>query len=715
MEEMNALEQKVNLTLFQDLMAFILDTAKVHGSQVYALHERCIIPFTSMDNGEFQKKYGFMYLGELLERYEERFGMALPDLRAIALALGYTKDLVPEEMFMGTQRIDFLKKVRKSAAGDIYLTGALYLLYEGQSGAGEYEMVLRQVQYGKTEDILFALSVFSNTEESFLHFKPQLLHLLGKSRNIPIFGNMKLLVWLILRIQPLVKNIRTKDIALFRALCSLPISFVKQGDKHYELLSKAGYSSLEIAYANMQTISLAPAADRLSWNSIVTEKILVNLFREVFRAETPLTLDVYDQLAVWLKQYETFPIKCYGQDKLLAALNYGEKIKNPETFRWFAAHAPLSHSAFQGFDIMDPHWNGLASTMEYTKYTELFDIFLDDKLSMEEITARVARFDLLTGKNYINYGAERAYWSNFGMLVDKGMIDLWQAFQDSLDANGMPAKPKMLNHIKSYIRKMATIQAFRFYESFLPKYGFQGLKTYFNNEYLFRDSVASRSSYSCKDRSGSSVELRLEREYLNDDMRRLLLYWLSEYFWELETEYYLPLTAEILDKKAVAGLFPHEEQRALFDVVMIHPSLIKKSTARLKERYLTAEEKEAERKKQETLKQEHERQERLALEEEVQDKFDEMVDGTMASLLAFIGEYRYEAEQREAAETAIYEYLLRMEGSQTLDESECVCLLKLCTKLVKNGKMRFEEAQKLINMIKEAPCNGETDTGSCAG
>jgi len=346
MEEMNALEKRVNFALFQDLMAFVMDATKANGSQMRMIHERCIFPFFSTDNGAFQKKYGFMYLGELLERYGERYGMALPDLRAIALALGYTKNLAPDDMFVGTQRIDFLKKVRKAAAGDIYLTGALYLLSEGQSGAGEYETALRQAQYGKTEEILFAMSLFPNTEEYFLHFKPLLLHLLGKKRSILVFGNINLFVWLISRIQPLVKNIQTKDIALFRTLCALPTSFVKQGNKHYELLSKVGYTSLEIAYANMRAVGLASAADRLSWNSIVTEKILVNLFKEVFRSETPLTSDVYDQLAAWLKEYETFPIKCYGQSKLLAALDYGEKIQNPETFQWFASHAPLSHGAF---------------------------------------------------------------------------------------------------------------------------------------------------------------------------------------------------------------------------------------------------------------------------------------------------------------------------------------------------------------------------------
>jgi len=714
MEEINALEKRVNLTLFQGLMAFVMDTTKANGAQVLAIRERCIFPFSSKDNGEFQKKYGFMYLGELLERYEERFGTALPDIRAIALALGYTKDLTPDDMFVGTQRLSFLKKVQRAAAGDIYLTGALYLLCEGQSGAGEYGTALRQAQYEGTEDILFAMSLFPDTEECFLHFKPLLLQLVGQKRSIPVFGNMKLFVWLISRIRPLIKKIRTKDMALFRTLCALPVSFVKQGDKHYELLSRVGYTPLEIAYANMMSIWLAPAADRLSWNSIVTEKILVNLFKEVFRTETPLARNVYDQLAAWLKEYKTFPVKCYGQGKLLAALDSGEKIRNLETFLWFTAYAPLSHGAFQGFDILDPRWDGLTAAMGFRRYIGLFETFLNDELSTEEVKARIARFNLLTGRDYIEYGAERSHWNCFGLLVRKDVIDPWQVFQDSLDANGTAVKPKMLNHIGNYLRDMNTIQAFHFYESFLPKYGFQGLKTYFDNGHLFRNSVALCSSYFRKE-LGSPVELKLEQEYLDDDMRRLLVYWLSEYFWEFETEYYLPLIAEILDKEAVAGLFPHEEQRFLFDLAMAHPSLVKNSAARLKERYLTAEEKESERTKQEALKQERERQERLALEKEVLDTFAEMADGTMAALLKFAEKYQRESEKREVAETAIYEYLLRMEYERTMDESEYASLLKLCARFVGKKKMRFAEAQRLITMIKEAPCNGEEDTGSYAG
>lgn len=712
MEEMNVLKQQVNFALFHDLMAFIMETTKAGYAQASALHERCVIPFSDRDNGVFQKKYGFMYLGELLERYEERFEMALPDFRAIALALGYTKDLTPDDMFVGTQRVDFLKKIQRAAASDIYLTGALYLLYEGQSDAGQYEAALCQTGYEKTEEILFAMSLFPNTEDYFLRLKPVLLHLIGKKRSIPVLGNMMLFARLISWLRPLVKSIRTKDMALFRALCALPVSFVKTGDKNYELLSKVGYTPLEIAYANMQAVWLSPIKDRLNWSSIVTEKILVELFREVFRSEESLPGGVYEQLSEWLKKYEKFPIKCYGQEKLLAALDYGEKIRNLETFRWFSAHANFTHGAFQGFDIMDDYWDGLAVTMEFPKYTELFEAFLHDELSTEDIQARINRFNLLTGQDYIEYGGKRHYWYSFSMLVAKNVIELWQVFQNSIDANGAPVKHNMLKHIGSVLRGMTTIQAFRFYESFLPQYGFEGLNTYFDNAHLFRDSVSS-CAYNYG-RSANGVKLELNQDYLNDDMRRLLLYWLSEYFFRFETEFYLPLIAEILNKKEVAGLFPANEQRAMFDLAMAHPTLVSDFAERLRARYWTEEEKAAQQAKNEALQLEHERQKQREAENEVWDAFVQVADGTMASLMALMNQYKHHSTKSEIADAVVCETLLNMKDSRVMDETECVCLLNLCARLIEKKKMRFTEAQKLITMMKEVPYHEGTDSGSDA-
>ena len=147
---------------------------------------------------------------------------------------------------------------------------------------------------------------------------------------------------------------------------------------------------------------------------------------------------------------------------------------------------------------------------------------------------------------------------------------------------------------------------------------------------------------------------------------------------------------------------------------MSHSQLVKHSTARLKERYLTAEEKEAEKAEQTAIRLERERQEQLALENEVRDAFTEITDGTMASLLLFTEKYSRYSNKLEIADTAVYEYLLSIEDSRALDTTEYVCLLKLCAGLVGKEKMRFTEAQKLITKMKEAPHNGKADSGSYA-
>ena len=100
--ELSAYSAKINLPLLDSITAFVLDTAEASRAQRAELHRQC--PFLTRASGEvFQEKYGFLYLGELLERYEERFGMTVPDLRAIALALAYTRSLTTPEMFVGPQ------------------------------------------------------------------------------------------------------------------------------------------------------------------------------------------------------------------------------------------------------------------------------------------------------------------------------------------------------------------------------------------------------------------------------------------------------------------------------------------------------------------------------------------------------------------------------------------------------------------------------------
>lgn len=133
--ELKSYQEKINIPLLNDIVGFVLDTAEATQTQRAALYRRC--PLLYNQENQFQEKYQFLYLGELLERYEERFGMSRQDLRSISLALGFIKDFASDEMFVGNQKENFLRKVQQYADSDLYLSAALYLLGEGQSGATE--------------------------------------------------------------------------------------------------------------------------------------------------------------------------------------------------------------------------------------------------------------------------------------------------------------------------------------------------------------------------------------------------------------------------------------------------------------------------------------------------------------------------------------------------------------------------------------------------
>ena len=165
---MSAFAAQINLKLLNDVIAFVVQTASANRDQQEELRHSCIFPLAvnSFAVSAMQRDYGFLYLGELLERYEERFGMTLPDRRAIALALGYTRDLTTPEMFVGNQRANFIQGVRRYAEHDVYLTGALYLIHMNGSGAADLEQRLKEWTYTQTEELIFAMSLFPGKEQA---------------------------------------------------------------------------------------------------------------------------------------------------------------------------------------------------------------------------------------------------------------------------------------------------------------------------------------------------------------------------------------------------------------------------------------------------------------------------------------------------------------------------------------------------------------------
>lgn len=358
---MKALAAQINLTLLNDIISFVVQTVDAPRPQKRQLERRCMFPIALMDASPFQERYGFMYLGELLERYEARFGMSVPDRRAIALALGYTRDIATKEMFVGSQRTDFIQSVEWAAQGDIYLTGALYLLNEGEADGQIYGKRLKEWQYTKTEELLFAMSLFDDIEQAVARFKAQLVLLLGPNRRMPVLENTGILGWLVTKLHPIKKLLKAKEFAAIRALLTLPTSFVKPGSKPHDCLLAYGYTPLEIAYANLLAVCDRWLGNGLNPFGLSAEKIAVNLFRTVLAQEYPLPEAVYAQLTQLYPKYANFEVKYLETRRLADTLKTGTHIQNAETMAWFIKTESVYHPATDSFDVLESKWDALTT------------------------------------------------------------------------------------------------------------------------------------------------------------------------------------------------------------------------------------------------------------------------------------------------------------------------------------------------------------------
>ena len=334
---MSAFAAQINLKLLNDIIAFVVQTASANRDQQEELRHSCIFPLAvnSFAVSAMQRDYGFLYLGELLERYAERFGMTLPDRRAIALALGYTRDLTTPEMFVGNQRANFIQGVRRYAEHDVYLTGALYLIHMNGSGAADLEQRLKEWTYTQTEELIFAMSLFPGKEQALAQFGGRLVELLGKERTLPVFGSTDILNSAFAMLFPLKTRMKARSMDLLRALLSLPVSFVKEGGKHHDWLLAHGYTPLEIAYTNAAALcgQCVPGGPRR--NSLTAEKLIVALFRTVLAHDQVLSDEVYQQLTQIYQSYSKFDIKCHGKYRLSDTLRDGLRIQTPETMTCF--------------------------------------------------------------------------------------------------------------------------------------------------------------------------------------------------------------------------------------------------------------------------------------------------------------------------------------------------------------------------------------------
>lgn len=306
--ENEAFEKKVNIELCNKLINYIIKISdNDYRSTLKNISDKCIW-FKSLNNVDMQKDFQVKYLGELLERYEEKIGDNINDIRAIALALGFTTESITTNMIVGNQLVNFITKINTMAKDDIYLQGALYL-YNNKKNE-QYKTNLLKNHYLETEDLIFVLSLFDDIEKIYTLLRNQIIELLGKKRTIGVINNIKLYSWFINIFYSIIKKDRKKEAAVLKSLLILPTQLIKSNNSNYTILISNNYKEEEILYLNYGFLyySLIPKTVRMG-NSITEERIAINLCKTLLDSEYSCEESLYKLIDSILKKYEHLDIK----------------------------------------------------------------------------------------------------------------------------------------------------------------------------------------------------------------------------------------------------------------------------------------------------------------------------------------------------------------------------------------------------------------------
>ena len=684
--EFKEYEKLINITLFNEIIAFIVNTRsnKETSDILQEIQNKCIW-YDVANESNLQTKYNIEYLGELLERYEVRIGNKIEDVRAIALALGYGKKLIENNMIIGTQLIDFLNKVKIIANEDIYLQGALYM-YDNEK-YNLYAEKLINKKYNKTEEIVFILSVFYDVMELILNKKrSELVMLLGKQRSVSVIGNSGLYAWIIRSLYTLIKDDRKKDISLLKALIKVPTGFHKEDTNVYKELIKNEYSKEEIAYLNYSVLSFytVPKAIELE-DSIVAEKIAANFCEIFINSEHQHEENVYETIKKALHKYSTFDIKCYGCGTINDVLKQKINIINPITF--VKLYEELNNELFS-FDILDEKWDIVASKFSEDIYKGIVDDFIylkvDDK---EKIKECVEKYNKLTGKNYIESFYKRKYDRQyvFDKLVDKNVILLKDIYEHIEKEKSYES-----DHLEIYINGIQKKPALDFlkYLIRIHKYNLKQI-----DEIGFRfDHLLEKNYY-------SGPKLDIDRKFLKRKDKIFIFNCLEQFIFYEKTEKYFDFLEATLKYEDVEKILPNNELVEIYkQLCEISPETYKKEW--LQAKFLSASEME-EIRKQKIIQREYERVLKIVEQEhKLEEKFSNIDKNNFKNFYDFC-DICYLSVEEQLSMKMVKEYLYMHITNFNVNNTQMIYLMKLLQIFLQNNEMTINEVMQILSKYIE--------------
>lgn len=670
-------QKDIDLTLYHAFAELVVQTAQDGEARIlYRQLEARQIWQEDQNVSSYFEAYSLRYPGEVLERFEEKLGTDIRILRALALALGYTRRCQADTMFVGNQRNDFIQKLRRTAGTDVYLQGALYLLETDALRRRTRLDELAAREYARTEEALFVLSLFDDPETGYQAMRPQLTRLFGSERTISMARDFGVLEWFIRFYAKEAKRYRGKNDLVLRTLMKLPYMNMKPDSREFSVLHTAGYSMEEITMANSLAVWADRIPDRLSSKGIAAEKIAVACVRMLLNRPDDLPEEIYAYISWMFRFYQKFEIRYEGYQDLWAAIRPGLAPTAPQTILWM--HQKIQKQFPYRFDVFDPQYDILAKGLSQEAYAELFTEQMLRSRAAIPLRRWLTRYQALTDVEYIEYFNKRHWLTlrSFVLLVERKEINLWQFFEQH---KGDGARAHPLELLEEYVLKISSWRCFRFAQKLFSQYTFSQLQEIFGDNFYFHQKFVKKESYYNKKVQSFSMV----RPFLTAEQHRQLYDWIDASLFQTEPEYYDSFVLCALKAPVIQRIYDKPLLASVLRQLLTHDACNGYEVNQLKERFYSKEEMEADRKA--TAEQEEQEKERQWQQQvmKCQEKLASCYNGSAESLIQFMHGYHF-GEIRKAALGMVYEKLLEWPAgcAQTLEAAEMWKFFGLCGSLV---------------------------------
>lgn len=670
-------QKDIDLTLYHAFSELVVQTAQDGEARIlYRQLEARQIWQEDQNVSSYFEAYSLRYPGEVLERFEEKLGTDIRILRALALALGYTRRCQADTMFVGNQRNDFIQKLRRTAGTDVYLQGALYLLETDAFRRRTRLDELAAREYARTEEALFVLSLFNDPETGYQAMRPQLTRLFGPERTISMARDFGVLEWFIRFYAEEAKRYRGKNDLVLRTLMKLPYMNMKPDSREFSVLHTAGYSMEEITMANSLAVWADRIPDRLSSKGIVAEKIAVACVRMLLNGPDGQPEEIYAYISWLFQVYKKFEVRYEGYQDLWAAIQTGLAPTAPQTILWM--NQTIKRQFPYRFDVFDPRYDILANELSNEEYAELFTMQMLRSRAAIPLRRWLTRYQALTGVEYIEYFNERHWHTlrSFALLVERKEIDLWQFFEQHKEDG---TRAHSLELLQEYALKISSWRCFRFAQKLFSQYTFSQLQGIFGNGFYFHKGFIREEGYY----SRKSYRLSMARPFLTAEQHRQLYDWIDASLFQTEPEYYDSFVLCALKAPVIQRIYDKPLLASVLRQLLTHDACGGYEVNQLKERFYSKEEMEADRKA--TAEQEEQEKERQWQQQvmKCQEKLASCYNGSAESLIQFMHGYHF-GEIRKAALGMVYEKLLEWPAgcAQTLEAAEMWKFFELCGSLV---------------------------------